>query len=138
METWNNYTIYPLGYEVLHGSDVYVSLADENYNNLTTDTNWWKKKNIRYVQDRTFGKALVEEFSLIQRAAHLDVGQEMTLAETRLVEDKFSELKTLVLAGSIKQARQALFEMKADLLLPIELKNLFLSKIDAYLAQYQA
>jgi len=141
METWNNYTIYPLGYEVLHGIDIYVSLADENYNNSVTDeASWWKKKNVRYEKDRAFGKLCVDEFSLIQRAAHLDIGEEMTLAQTRLVEAKFGELKTLVLAGSIKQAREALDEMDVDIeppiLLPIELKTLFLNKIDAYLSQY--
>jgi hypothetical protein len=137
METWNNYTIYPLGYEVLHGIDIYVSLADENYNNSVTDAaSWWKKKNVRYEKDRAFGKLCVDEFSLIQRATHLDIGQDMTLEQTRLVEAKFGELKTLALAGSIIQARQALFEMAVDLLLPIELKNLFLNKIDAYLSQY--
>jgi len=136
MENWNNYTIYPLGYEVLVGIDTYISKSDDNLNNLISDTSFWVKKNVRYVQDRAFGKSLVEEFSLIQRAAHLDAGQEMTLVQTRLVEAKFGELKILTLAGSIVQARQALNEMTVDLLLPIELKNLFLNKIDTYLAQY--
>ena len=86
--------------------------------------------------DKAFGVSLIDDFNLMNRAANLDQGNPMPLATTRLVNAKFEELKIFLLVGDIEQSKEALAEMQVDLLLPIELKNLFLNKIDTYLAQY--
>lgn len=90
----------------------------------------------RLALDKAFGISLIDEFNLMNRAANLDKGNPMPLAVTRLVDAKFEELKRFLLVGDIEQSKEALAEMQVDVFLPIELKNLFLNKIDAYLAQY--
>ena len=90
----------------------------------------------RLALDQAFGISVIDEFNLMNRAANLDQGNPMPLATTRLVNAKFEELKIFLLVGDIEQSKEALAEMQVDLLLPIELKNLFINKIDAYLAQY--
>jgi len=108
-----------------------ATLLQENYKEFAGITGPTRRE-----YDTAFGRSIFNQFVDIQRAAHLDVGQAMTLAQTRLVENKFGELRRLVLAGDIIQARAALDEMTVDLLLPIELKTLFLAKIDEYLAKF--
>jgi len=90
----------------------------------------------RLALDKAFGVFIIDEFNLMNRAANLDQGTPMDLATTRLVDAKYKELKGFLLIGDIVQAEQALDEMDVDVFLPIELKTLFLSKINNYLAQY--
>lgn len=136
MEAWNNYTIYPKGYEVLNGNEVYVSIIDENLNNLASSTAHWKKKDIRLENDQKFGLELYYEFLEISRGNNLNSGNKMSLIDSRLIRDRLKYLIDFAIAGDILQMEDELIILIPDSLFPLSLKNYFLAKIASYLSQY--
>lgn len=100
----------------------------KQYENVSTEE--------RLEIDKIFGAELFREFLEIQRQNNLGQGNPMSLANSKNVRDNFKYLKSFVRAGDIIQAGEELQTIPANALFPQELKDYFLSKINAHLAKF--
>jgi len=133
MEAWNNYTIYNKGFTVKYNGIDYISLQDENFNNLPTDADFWDRNIQKVDLDVSFGLSLIKIFRADNAQYEQDNNVQITVQESLTLMGKFQSLIGLCQVGAIAEAYAILPSIQPDDIFTQERKDKYLGLLQNYL-----